>query len=66
MSGAADQTTGKGVTVKLGRREFSLFDAEAFCRRFANGFFWIAGLSLLNMIMMATDSGYSMKRCTQK
>ena len=44
------------ATVRLGRQDFSIPDAEAFCRRFANGFFWIAGLSLINMITMATGS----------
>jgi len=44
------------ATVKLGTKDFSIPDAEAFCRRFANGFFWIAGLSLINMIAIATGS----------
>src|SRR5262249_8256168 len=60
MSGPADQSTGKPVTVTIGRRQFSLPEAEAFCRRYANCFFWIAGLSLLNMFMIATEANYQM------
>src|SRR5262245_48337378 len=60
MSEPADQATTKPATVKLGGKDFSLPDAEAFCRRFANGFFWIAGLSLINMFAIATDSGFAM------
>jgi len=46
--------------VKLGGKNFSIPDAEALCRRHANGFFYIAGLSLINMIAIATDSGFTM------
>src|SRR5262245_21881874 len=58
MSAPTNQPTSKPV--RLGAKDFSIPDAEAFCRRFANGFFWIAGLSLINMIMIATESGYAM------
>jgi len=60
MNVPADQATSQPATVRLGRKDYSIPDAEAFCRRFANGFFWIAGLSLINMISIATDSGYAM------
>jgi len=50
-------TSEQAATVRLGTKDFSIPDAEAFCRRFANGFFWIAGLSLINMITMAMATG---------
>jgi hypothetical protein len=46
--------------VKIGRREYSLVAAEALCRRQATGFYWIAGLSLMNMIALAADWNFSM------
>jgi hypothetical protein len=46
--------------VKIGRREYSLGTAEALCRRQATGFYWIAGLSLINMIALAADWNFSM------
>ena len=49
-------TSEQVATVRLGRQDFSIPDAEAFCRRFANGFFWIAGLSLINMITIASGA----------
>jgi len=54
------RTSEEVATVKLGGKDFSIPDAEAFCRRFANGFFWIAGLSLINMVALATDADFTM------
>jgi len=49
-----------GPIVKIGRKEFPLARAEANCRRQAAGFYWIAGLSLINMISLAERWDFSM------
>jgi branched-chain amino acid transport system permease protein len=41
------------VTVNLGGKDFSLPDAEAFCRRYANSFYYLSGLWLIYTIAMA-------------
>jgi uncharacterized membrane protein (UPF0136 family) len=51
---------GSGPIVKIGRKEFPLARAEANCRRQAAGFYWIAGLSLVNMISLAGRWDFSM------
>jgi hypothetical protein len=55
----ATQVTNELPTVKLGRKDYSLADAEALCRRNANGFFYISGLSLINMIIATTGSNFT-------
>jgi hypothetical protein len=40
------------VTVNIGGKDFSLAEAEALCRWYASGFFWIVGLSLININMV--------------
>jgi hypothetical protein len=48
------------VSVKIGSKEYSLAAAEALCRRQAAGFYWIAGLSLINAIALAADWNFSL------
>jgi hypothetical protein len=50
----------RGPIVKIGRKEFPLARAEANCRRQAAGFYWIAGLSLINMISLVGHWDFSM------
>jgi hypothetical protein len=47
------------VTVNLGSKDFSLPAAEAFCQRYASGFYWLAGLSLIFLIAMAAGMDVS-------
>lgn len=54
------QETSEPATVKLAGKDMPIADVEAMCRRHANGFFYIAGLSLINMIAIATKAGFTM------
>jgi hypothetical protein len=51
----ADGADKSRLIVKIGSREYSLAAAEALCQRQATGFYWIAGLSLINMISLASN-----------
>lgn len=44
------------VIVKIGARAYPLAVAEALCRRQATGFYWIAGLSIVNAVAIASTS----------
>jgi hypothetical protein len=48
------------LMLKIGRRDYSLAAAEALCRRQATDFYWISGLSLINMIALAAGWDFSM------
>ncbi len=49
-----------GPIVKVGSREYPLAVAEARCRGQARGFYWIAGVSLVNMVAIAQHWDFSM------